>query len=181
MHEREEAVMMQWGLVPHWAKDIKATHRPINARAESLTEKPMFRELLKSKRCLVPASGFFEWKQERGHKIPFYVHVKDEPVFAFAGLYDTWSNPVGTTLSTYTIITTAPNSLMAPIHDRMPVILQSEDEKRWISPSPLNVEEMHRIFSPYSVEEMEIYPVSDQVNKTDVDDEKVIEPVKGQF
>jgi putative SOS response-associated peptidase YedK len=89
MHERVEAVMMQWGLVPHWAKDIKATHRPINARAESLSEKPMFRELLRSRRCLVPASGFFEWTQERGHKIPFYVHLKDEPVFAFAGLYNT--------------------------------------------------------------------------------------------
>jgi len=179
MHERVEAVMMQWGLVPHWAKDIKATHRPINARAESLGEKPMFRDLLKSKRCLVPASGFFEWKLERGHKIPFYVHLKDDPVFAFAGLYDTWSNPAGATLSTYTIITTAPNSLMAPIHDRMPVILQSEDERRWITPGPLKVEELHRIFMPYPVEEMEIYPVSDRVNSPSVDDEKVIEPIEG--
>ena len=179
MHERVEAVMMQWGLVPHWSKEIKATHRPINARADSLAEKPMFRELLKSKRCLVPASGFFEWKQEGGHKIPCYVHLKDDPVFTFAGLYDTWSNPAGATLSTYTIITTAPNSLMAPIHDRMPVILQSEDEKRWISPGPLGADDLHRIFSPYPEEGMEIYPVSDRVNKTAVDDEKVIEPLKG--
>jgi putative SOS response-associated peptidase YedK len=179
MRERVEAVMMQWGLIPHWAKDIKATHRPINARAESLSEKPMFRDLLKSKRCLVPASGFFEWKQERGHKIPFYVHLKDEPVFAFAGLYDIWSNPAGTTLSTYTIITTAPNALMAPIHDRMPVILQSEDEKRWISPGPLGADDLHRIFSPYPVEEIEIYPVSDRVNSPSVDDEKLIEKIKG--
>jgi len=179
MHERVDAVMMQWGLVPHWAKDIKAINRPINARAESLAEKPMFRDLLKTKRCLVPASGFFEWKQEQRHKIPFYVHLKDEPVFAFAGLYDIWSNLAGTTLSTYTIITTEPNALMAPIHNRMPVILQSEDEKRWISQNPLSVEEMHRIFSPYPVEEMKIYPVSERVNSTAVDDEKVIEPVKG--
>lgn len=179
LHEHVEAVMMQWGLVPHWSKDIKTAHRPINARAESLTEKPLFRELLKSKRCLVPASGFFEWKQERGHKIPFYVHLKDDPVFAFAGLYDTWSNPAGATLSTYTIITTAPNSLMAPIHDRMPVILHSEDEKCWRSPGSLGADDLHRIFSPYPGEEMEIYPVSERVNKTDVDDEKVIEPVKG--
>jgi len=179
MHERAEAVMMQWGLLPNWAKDINATHRPINARAESLAEKPMFRDLLETKRCLVPASGFFEWKQERGHKIPFYVHLKDEPVFAFAGLYDTWSNPAGTTLSTYTIITTVPNAIMAPIHDRMPVILQSEDEKRWISPGPLSVEEMHRIFLPYPVEGMEVYPVSDRVNTPGADDEKVIERLKG--
>jgi len=179
MHERVEAVMMQWGLVPHWSKDLKAAHRPINARAESLAEKPMFRELLKSKRCLVPASGFFEWKQERGHKVPFYVHLKDEPVFAFAGLYDTWNNPAGTTLSTYTIITTTPNSLMAPIHNRMPVIVQPEDEKRWISPGPLSADDLQRIFSPYPVEEMEIYPVSDRVNSPSADDKKVIEPLKG--
>jgi len=179
MHERVEAVLMQWGLVPHWAKDIKATHRPINARAESLAEKPMFSDLLKSKRCLVPASGFFEWKQERGRKIPFYVHIRDEPVFAFAGLYDTWSNPAGTTLSTYTIITTAPNTLMAPVHNRMPVILQSEDEKRWISPGQLSAEDLNRIFSPYPAVEMEIYPVSDRVNSPSADDEKVIEPLKG--
>ncbi len=80
-HERAEVVMMQWGLVPHWAKDITETHRPINARSENLTEKPMFRDLLKSRRCLVPASGFFEWKKEAGHKVPFYIHVKDDPVF----------------------------------------------------------------------------------------------------
>jgi len=179
MHERVGAVMMQWGLVPHWAKDIKATHRPINARAESLAEKPMFSDLLKSKRCLVPASGFFEWKQERGRKIPFYVHIRDEPVFAFAGLYDTWSNPAGTTLSTYTIITTAPNTLMAPVHNRMPVIVQPEDEKRWISPGQLGAEDLNRIFSPYPTGEMEIYPVSDRVNSPSADDEKVIEPLKG--
>ena len=179
MHERVESVMMQWGLVPHWAKDIKTTHRPVNARAESLAEKPMFRGLLASKRCLVPASGFFEWKQERSHKIPFYVHLRDEPVFAFAGLYDTWSNPAGTTLFTYTIITTTPNALMAPVHDRMPVIVQPEDEKRWISPGQLSADDLHRIFLPYPVEKMEIYPVSDRVNSPLVDDENVIEPIRG--
>ncbi|MGA2162150.1 MAG: SOS response-associated peptidase, partial [Methanoregula sp.] len=118
-HERAEAVMMQWGLVPHWAKDITVTNRPINARAESLAEKPMFRDLLRSQRCLVPASGFFEWKHDWGRKIPFYIHVKDDLVFGFAGLYDVWRNPAGTTLRTYTIITTTANTLMAPIHDRM--------------------------------------------------------------
>jgi len=179
VHERAEAVMMQWGLVPHWAKDITATHRPINARAESLAEKPMFRDLLKSQRCLVPASGFFEWKHEWGHKIPFYIHVKDDPVFGFAGLYDVWRNPAGTTLKTYTIITTTPNELMAPIHNRMPVILRQDDEMRWLSRDVLPADEVKRILSPYPAEGMEAYPVSDRVNSPGADDEKVIEPVKG--
>ena len=122
VHERAEAVMMQWGLVPHWTKDIAAMHRPINARAEDLAERPMFRDLLRTHRCIVPASGFFEWKQEKWRKIPFYIHVKEDPVFAFAGLYDVWSNLAGTTLATYTIITTAANDLMAPVHHRMPAI-----------------------------------------------------------
>jgi putative SOS response-associated peptidase YedK len=147
LHERAEAVMMQWGLVPHWAKDITATYRPINARAEGLAEKPMFRDLLRTKRCIVLASGFFEWKLEGGRKVPFYFHVRDDPVFAFAGLYDIWRNPAGTTFMTYTIITTAAKSLMAPIHDRMPVILMQDDEMRWLSRDVLSADEMHRILS----------------------------------
>ena len=178
-HERAEAVMMEWGLVPHWAKDITATHRPINARAESLAEKPMFRDLLKSQRCLVPASGFFEWKHEWGHKIPFYIHVKDDPVFGFAGLYDVWRNPAGTTLRTYTIITTTPNELMAPIHNRMPVILKQDDEMRWLSRDVLTADEVKRILAPYPAEGMEAYPVSERVNSPGADDEKVIETGEG--
>jgi putative SOS response-associated peptidase YedK len=178
-HERAEAVMMQWGLVPHWTRDITATHRPINARAEGLAEKPMFRDLLRTKRCIVPASGFFEWKQEAGRKVQFYFHVRDDPVFAFAGLYDIWSNPAGTTLSTYTIITTVANALMAPIHDRMPVILKQDDEMRWLSRDVLTADEVQRILAPYPAEGMEAYPVSDRVNSPGADDEKVIVRVKG--
>ncbi|MGA9621075.1 SOS response-associated peptidase [Methanoregula sp.] len=181
VHERAEAVMMQWGLVPHWAKDITATHRPINARAESLAEKPMFRNLLKSQRCLVPASGFYEWKHVDGHKVPFYIHIKDDPVFGFAGLYDIWRNPAGTTLQTYTIITTAANDLMAPIHNRMPVILRQDDEIRWLSRDVIPDEEINRILAQYPADGMEAYPVSEQVNKPDVDEQKLIEPVKGLF
>ena len=203
VHERAEAVMMEWGLVPHWAKgvvlwprllrlpvmwghlvphranDTLPAHRPFNARAESLAEKPMFRDCLRSQRCLVPASGFFEWKQEVGRKIPFYFHVKDDPVFGFAGLYDVWRNPAGTTIQTYTIITTTPNELMAPIHNRMPVILRQDDEMRWLSRDVLPADEVKRILSPYPAELMEAYPVSDRVNSPGADDEKVIEPLKG--
>jgi len=203
VHERAEAVMMQWGLVPHWAKDVAAwpslfrlpvmwgqlvphsakdilpANRPFNARAENLTENKMFRELLRGNRCLVPASGFFEWKHEGGRKVPFYIHVKDDPVFGFAGLYDIWHNPAGAMLYTYTIITTTANALVAPIHDRMPVILRQDDEMRWLSRDALSADEMQRIFAPYPAEGMEAYPVSERVNRTDVDDEKVIERLKG--
>jgi putative SOS response-associated peptidase YedK len=178
-HERVEAVMMQWGLVPHWVRDIKATHRPINARAESLIEKPMFRELLKGNRCLVPASGFYEWKKEWQRSIPFYIHLKDDPVFAFAGLYDIWHNPGGMMLPTYTIITTGSNDLMAPIHDRMPVILRQEDEIRWLSRDPLTADAMQEMLAPFPAGGMEAYPVSERVNHTDADDGGLIEPVRG--
>ena len=179
VHERAEAVMMQWGLVPHWAKDITATHRPINARAEGLAEKPMFRDLLRTKRCIVPASSFFEWKQEGGRKVPFYIHVKDDPVFAFAGLYDIWRNPAGVSLTTYTIITTAANTLMAPIHNRMPVILRQDDEMRWLSREVLSTDEVHRILAPYPHGGMEAYPVSERVNDPAADDEMIIGRVWG--
>jgi putative SOS response-associated peptidase YedK len=202
-HERAEAVMMQWGLVPHWskdvavwpslfrlpvmwgqlvphsAKDILPTHRPFNARAENLTENKMFRELLRGNRCLVPASGFFEWKHEGGRKVPFYIHVKDDPVFGFAGLYDIWHNPAGVMLHTYAIITTTANELMAPIHDRMPVILKQDDEMRWLSRDVLPADELQRILASYPAEGMEAYPVSVRVNDATVDDERVIERVKG--
>ena len=179
VHGRAEAVMMQWGLVPHWAKDITATHRPIIARAEGLAERPMFRDLVRMHRCIVPASGFFEWKQEKWRKIPFYIHVKDDPVFAFAGLYDVWRNPAGMILETYTIITTAANGLMAPIHHRMPAILRQDDEIRWLSRDLLPADEMHRILAPYPPEGMDAYPVSERVNDPAADDGRLVLPVQG--
>ena len=178
-HERVEARMMQWGLVPHWARDITTLHRPVNARAESLEVKPMFRDLLRAKRCLVPASGFFEWMEQWGKKIPFYFYKPDDPVFALAGVYDTWQNPAGVTLVTYTIITTRANSVVAPVHNRMPVILRQEDEISWVSRAPIPPGEMRRILSPAPEEGLGMYPVSDRVNDPKADDEQVIAPVRG--
>ena len=179
MHERVEAVMMQWGLVPHWARDISTIHRPINARAENLAEKPMFKDLLQTRRCLVPASGFFEWKQEGKKKIPFYFHKPDDPVFAFAGLCDTWQNPGGITLATYTIITTPANYIVAPVHARMPAVVPQEDEIRWVSREPLPMDELRQILSPAPEEGWEAYPVSDRVNDATTDDERIIARLKG--
>ena len=147
--EKNELVMMKWGLVPHRTQDITTAQRPINARAETLSEKPTFKELMQNRRCLVPASGFFEWKKEGKKKIPFYIHLPKIPLFAFAGLYDQWAGTHGNLIRTYTIITTAPNELVAKVHNRMPSILLPEHEDRWLSKTPLNAEALKEILAPF--------------------------------
>ena len=175
--EKNELVMMKWGLVPRWTKDIQTAKRPINARAETLSEKHYFKELLKNRRCLVPASGFFEWKNEGSKKIPFYLHLPKSPLFAFAGLYDRWTDPEGNLLFTYTIITTEPNDLIAKIHNRMPSILLPENEDRWLSKTPLSAGDLKEILTPFPAEDMSMYPVSPLVNTPDADDERIIHPM----
>jgi len=177
--ERNEAVMMEWGLVPHWVKDGKAARHLINARAETLAEKPSFRGLVRSRRCLVPASGFYEWKKDGGKKTPFYIRLRDEPVFAFAGLYDVWHTPVGEGYATYTIITTGPNDLLSPIHNRMPAILGREDEDRWVSGESLSAADLTRIVAPHPAGGMEAYPVSPLVNNPGNNDERLVRPLQG--
>ena len=176
-HEQVEMVMMQWGLIPHWVKDPKKSMHPINARAETLAEKPMFRSLLKNKRCLIPASGFYEWKKDGTRKIPYYIHLKESSLFAFAGLYDVWHDAFGEAHSTYTIITTDANELMSTLHDRMPVILKREDENRWLTGDAPTSDEMKTILGSYPSGELEVYPVSSRVNSPTVDDEQLIQPL----
>jgi putative SOS response-associated peptidase YedK len=171
------AATMRWGLIPSWTKDMRAAKPLINARAETLGEKPDFRSLLKAHRCLVPASGFFEWKHEGNRKNPWYFRLSDAPIFSFAGLYDQWHNPEGVTVSTYTIVTCDANALVAPVHDRMPVILSRAAEERWLSPDPVTPGELKQILVPYVAGGMEAIPVSDLVNNTATDDERVIQPV----
>jgi putative SOS response-associated peptidase YedK len=175
--EKNELIMMKWGLVPHWIKDIKMAKRPINARAETLSEKPSFTELLKNQRCLVPASGFFEWKKDGSKKIPFYLHLPKIPLFAFAGLYDRWTDPEGHHLFTYTIITTEPNDLIAKIHNRMPSILLPENEDRWLSKTLLSAGDLKEMITPFPAEDMSMYPVSPLVNSPVTDDERIIRPM----
>jgi putative SOS response-associated peptidase YedK len=171
-------VMMRWGLIPEAAKDPERSMHLINAKAETLSEKPMFRSLLQKRRCLVPASGFYEWKKEGTRKIPFYIRLKVNPIFAFAGLYDVWYDPSATPHTTYTLVTTRANELVAPLHDRMPVILKQEDEERWLSGGVPLPEEMKTILGPFPAGEMEAYPVSSRVNSPDVDDERLIQPLR---
>ena len=175
--EKNELVMMKWGLVSHRVQDIQTAKRPINARAETLSETLSFKELLKNQRCLVPASGFFEWKKEGSKKIPFYFHLPKIPLFACAGLYDCWKCPDGKLLFTYTIITTEPNELIAKIHNRMPSILLPEHEDRWLSKIPLNAGDLKDILAPFPAEDMSMYPVSPLVNTPDADDERIIHPM----
>jgi putative SOS response-associated peptidase YedK len=175
--EKDEIAQMRWGLVPSWTKDSRTALRPINARAESLEEKPLFRPLLKTGRCLVPASGFYEWKKEGKHKVPFYFTVPESPLFAFAGLYDTWKGPDGTTLATYTIITCGSNALLAEVHNRMPVILSRANEERWLSRDPPVHQDLPSILAPYSASAMAMVPVSDLVNNPAVDDERLVQPL----
>ena len=179
--ENVEMVMMQWGLIPNRVKDPNKSMHPVNAKAETLAEKPMFCGLLKDRRCLVPASGFYEWKKEGTRKIPYYIHLNNSPLFAIAGLYDVWHDAGNAVHLTYTIVTTGANELVAPLHDRMPAILKREDEDRWLAGDAPASDEMKRILQSYPAGEMDAYPVSSRVNSTDADDERLIQPLTMLF
>lgn len=174
-HSPNRVELMQWGLIPFWSRDGRGG--VINARAETVAEKPMFKRLLTLQRCLVPATGFYEWKHESGGKVPHHIFLKDHEYFAFAGLYDTWEAPNGETRSTYTIITTTPNALMEPIHNRMPVILRREDEDRWLNPDEVEAEPLLKRLQPYPADAMECYEISTNVNNPSHDDKRLLHPV----
>lgn len=175
--EENQLAVMRWGLIPRWTRDIHTAKPLINARAETLTEKPAFRSLLINHRCLIPASGFFEWRKDGKVKTPYYIQLRESPLFSFAGLYDQCQNQEGVTVSTYTIITCEPNILIEPLHNRMPVILSRQDEERWLDPEPVTFEDLKRILVPYPAERMKAVPVSGLVNNPDIDDERVIQPL----
>ena len=151
----------RWGLIPPWAKDISIGSKMINARAETLTEKPSFRAPLYSRRCLVPADGFYEWQQDAA-KQPYRIVVKSNPVFTMAGLWERWKSPEGSVTDSFTIITTEANDFMKPIHSRMPVILKPQDEKTWLSGS--NPDEIRMLLKPYPSGDMDAFRVSKLVN-----------------
>lgn len=156
--------LLRWGLIPSWAKDEAIGSKMINARAETLAEKPSFKRLLRTRRCLVPADGFYEWKKERSGKIPMYITLKDGGPFAFAGLWDLWRDPDGRQIRTCTLITTEPNAVVAPIHDRMPVILQPEARDMWLDNAIQDEHALLPLLSPYPAEAMTARAVSRLVN-----------------
>jgi len=176
---RNAADFLMWGLIPSWAKDPSIRSRLINARGETLAEKPSFRGGYKYKRCLILTDGFYEWKSQPGTKtkIPHFIHLKTHGVFAFAGLWDEWHAPDGSTVRSCTIITTTPNQLMAPIHDRMPVILHPTDYAQWLDASPQTPESLQPLIRPFPAELMEAHPVSTLVNSPATDRAECVVPV----
>jgi putative SOS response-associated peptidase YedK len=157
----DQLQFFRWGLIPGWAKDPSIGNKLINARGETIAEKPPFRSAFKNRRCLVPATGFFEWQRGQ-QKTPYNIRLKNGKPFAFAGLWDKWATSDGEMIHSFTIITTSPNELMAKIHDRMPVILHPDDEHRWLDNKP--DPGLTDLLKPFPGELMEVYPVSSLVN-----------------
>ncbi|MCA8991961.1 MAG: SOS response-associated peptidase [Planctomycetaceae bacterium] len=161
--EREFA-HVQWGLIPSWAKDPNIGAKMINARSETVQTKPAFRAAFKRRRCLIPANGFYEWKQQGRSKQPHLIQLQGEQVFGFAGLWETWCDPEGGELSTCTIITTAANELLQPLHERMPVILRPEDHEEWLTCPEEDIESLHHLMGPFPSQLMQVREVDAWVN-----------------
>jgi len=176
--EANTADFFVWGLIPMWAKDPSIGNRLINARGETVAEKPSFRGSFKYKRCIILADGFYEWKANTSKKtkIPYYIHMKDRKPFVFAGLWDSWESSDGSSIKTCTIITTEPNELMETIHDRMPVILHPRDYAKWLDPSPQTPENLLPLIKPFPADKMSAYPVSILVNKPGNDTPELVVP-----
>jgi putative SOS response-associated peptidase YedK len=165
----------RWGLIPFWAKDPSIGNKLINARAETIVEKPSFKQAFHLRRCLVLSDGFFEWKKSK-EKTPYRICMKNAAPFAMAGIWEKWKDPDGEILRSFSIITTCANSLVKELHDRMPVILKQEDEKMWLSSA--SEEELLKLLLPYSSEQMIKYPVSRIVNSPVNDVPEILDPVE---
>jgi putative SOS response-associated peptidase YedK len=171
---------MRWGLIPSWAKDESIGNRMINARAETIAEKPAFRAALKKRRCLIPADGFYEWKKgetSKAPKQPFCIRLKSKEPFGFAGLWEHWTSPDGEEVLSCTIITTEVNELLKEVHHRMPVILPREAEAVWLDPKIQDTDKLLPLLKPYPSDEMEFYPVDRIVNSPANDTPDCIVPI----
>lgn len=171
------ATRLRWGLVPFWATDPSIGSKLANVRAESVAEKPAFQNAFQRHRCLIPASGFYEWKPVAGRKLPYYIRPADNGVFAFAGLYETWSSPEGR-LHTCTILTTDANALVRDIHNRMPVIVEPENYGRWLDPANTTGASLEPLLAPYPPELILAWPVSTRVNNARNEDPALIERIE---
>ncbi|MCC7264656.1 MAG: SOS response-associated peptidase [Candidatus Latescibacteria bacterium] len=167
----------KWGLVPSWAKDPKIGNRMINARAETLAEKPAFKNALKRRRCLIPASGFYEWRQEGEERFPTYIHPRDESLLALAGLWEEWQSPEGEQLLSCTILTTGANAFMSAIHTRMPVILPPVAREAWLDSATQELEPLLALLQPLAGDDLAAHTVGRQVNTAAFDAPSCIQPV----
>ncbi len=174
-----EILSFKWGLIPSWAKDDSIGSKLINARAETLREKPSFRDAFRSRRCIIPASGFYEWqKTSTGPKQPFYFYLKEKEVFGFAGLWEEWlDKQTGEMTETCTIITTEANEVLKPVHDRMPVILKNSDYDFWLDKKVKDTNKLQNLLVPFPAEEMDSHAVSRAVNIATADSAELVVPV----
>lgn len=172
-------IMLRWGLIPSWAKDTKIGAQCINAKAETVAEKPAFRAAFKKRRCLVLADGFFEWQVHGTRKQPMWIGLKTKLPFAFAGLWEHWQPPEGESIETCTIITTEANDLMKPLHARMPVILSPSSYDHWLDPGFADIAMLNSFLRPYPSEDVMAYPVSTLVNSPRNDVRQCLEPLAG--
>lgn len=171
----------KWGLIPFWVKDEKQADEikrmTLNARADTIFQKPSFREPIRSKRCIIPSTGYFEWRHEGDKKIPYYIYVKSEPIFSLAGIYDEWlDKSTGEIIKTFSIITTEANPLTSYIHNtkqRMPAILSLEDEERWLDPT-LNKSDIEQLLLPFPADQMDAYVIDNDFLKKRADDPSIL-------
>ena len=175
---KKELTFLHWGLIPFWTKDPGIAQRLINARSETAAEKPSFRSAFKYRRCLICADGFYEWQRKAKQKKPFFFRMKDDGGFAFAGLWENWNGPDGSQIDSCTILTTRPNSLMAPVHNRMPVILKPDDYDLWLNADMRQKNELQELMRPFGEENMDAFAVESYVNNPRHDDPACIDPVE---
>jgi putative SOS response-associated peptidase YedK len=179
-NETERQVSLyKWGLLPSWAKDASMAAKMINARSETVDEKPAFRAAFKRRRCIIPANGFYEWRVNAdGKKTPMYIHLKDRDLFGFAGLWEVWHSPEGDEVRTCTILTTEANGFMQSLHTRMPVILHREDYEAWLQPGEMAAAPLKTLLRQYEDEKMTAYEVSRAVNRAGFSSPEMIMPVQ---
>ncbi len=170
--------LLKWGLIPFWAKDPKIGFRNINTRSETITEKPSFRNAFKKRRCLIPANGFYEWKKD-ANKTPYRIFLKNDELFAMAGIWETWKDSEGKETDTFSIITTTANDAIKSIHNRMPVILKPGDEKQWLLEN--NEKKLLELLVPYNEKRTDAYAISNQVNKPINNNSEIIKPTYGEL
>ncbi len=172
---------MRWGLIPSWATDDRIGARTINARAETLVEKPSYREALRFQRAIVPASFFYAWRETDQGKVPYYLFAKDERIMGFGDLYAVWKSPTGMVVHSYTIITVPPNDYMWPIADRMSAILRRDDERHWLDPDLTDSQRLLPLLRPYPTGQMDGYTVGRGINSPAIDTVDLITPVAYRF
>jgi len=175
--EARELTFLRWGLVPFWAKDPAIGSRLINARAETVAEKPAFREAFRHRRCLVPASGFYEWEKTEGGKQPFFFHAAADAPLAIAGLWERWKAPDGETLETCTLLTTEADDVVQPVHDRMPVVVRPQDYDLWLDPSATGADRLGALLGPGAGVRLVAHPVSTRVNTPANDGPELVAPL----